>query len=335
MNEIPNNIAQTILEQAEREAQRRPISVAAHDGTPVEVVICNASADPIQAKLDAFALVPRSRAGKVEALDLDSFAALILRDYDAGSQVFADVSGPGVRFEAVLDYHRPVGAQPTIPGPVYPIVEADKARGGQRHGREIIAYAPALSDEWRAWTGQAGQAMSQGQFAAWIDEHLPDLADPRHLLNDPDSTAAKFGAAYGGNVDNLFGFADPDRMVKLSTGLSVRESSVVKNVVNLASGEVSIQYETEHADGDGRPLAVPRRFLISIPVFKREAAYLVPVKLAYRKKGGALEWTLDLFRSDRFRDDAIDGMRHDLEIKLIPEGGTAPVVPVHLAKRAG
>ena len=321
MNEIPNNIAQTILEQAEREAQRRPISVAAHDGTPVEVVICNASADPIQAKLDAFALVPRSRAGKVEALDLDSFAALILRDYDAGSQVFADVSGPGVRFEAVLDYHEPHD-------------RGSAGRAGQRHGREIIAYAPALSDEWRAWTGQAGKGMSQGEFAAWIDEHLPDLADPRHLLNDPDSTAAKFGAAYGGNVDNLFGFADPDRMVKLSTGLSVRESSVVKNVVNLASGEVSIQYETEHADGDGRPLAVPRRFLISIPVFKREAAYLVPVKLAYRKKGGALEWTLDLFRSDRFRDDAIDGMRHDLEIKLIPEGGTAPVVPVHLAKRA-
>lgn len=323
MNEIPNNIAQTILEQAEREAQRRPISVAAHDGTPVEVVICNASADPIQAKLDAFALVPRSRAGKVDALDLDSFAALILRDYDAGSAVFADVSGQGVKFEAVLDYHRPTIGH-----------EDASVRLGARHGRESIVYQPALSDEWKAWTERSGKPMTQGEFAAWIDEHLPDLADPRHLLNDPDSTAAKFGAAYGGNVDNLFGFADPDRMVKLSTGLSVRESSVVKNVVNLASGEVSIQYETEHADGDGRPLAVPRRFLISIPVFKREAAYLVPVKLAYRKKGGALEWTLDLFRSDRFRDDAIDGMRRGLEVKLIPEGGTAPVVPVHLAKRA-
>ena len=334
MNEIPNNIAETIIDQAAKEAARTAHTLEAHDGTKAAALINGVSYVVIQGGLDKLAAVPRSRAGKVEALDLDSFAALILRDYDAGSQVFADVSGPGVRFEAVLDYHRPVGAQPTIPGPVYPIVEADKARGGQRHGREVIAYAPALSDEWRAWTGQAGQAMSQGQFAAWIDEHLPDLADPRHLLNDPDSTAAKFGAAYGGNVDNLFGFADPDRMVKLSTGLSVRESSVVKNVVNLASGEVSIQYETEHADGDGRPLAVPRRFLVSIPVFKREAAYLVPVKLAYRKKGGALEWTLDLFRSDRFRDDAIDGMRRDLEVKLIPEGGAAPVVPVHLAKRA-
>lgn len=323
MNEIPNNIADTILDQARTEAARTAHSLEAHDGTKATALLNGVSYVVIQGELDKFALVPRSRAGKVDALDLDSFAALILRDYDAGSQVFADVSGPGVRFEAVLDYHRSTIGH-----------EEASVRLGARHGREIIAYAPALSDEWRAWTGQAGQAMSQGQFAAWIDEHLPDLADPRHLLNDPDSTAAKFGAAYGGNVDNLFGFADPDRMVKLSTGLSVRESSVVKNVVNLASGEVSIQYETEHADGDGRPLAVPRRFLVSIPVFKREAAYLVPVKLAYRKKGGALEWTFDLFRPDRFRDDAIDGMRRDLEVKLTPEGGAAPVVPVHLAKRA-
>lgn len=334
MNEIPNNIAQTILEQAEREAQRRPISVAAHDGTPVEVVICNASADPIQAKLDAFALVPRSRAGKVEALDLDSFAALILRDYDAGSQVFADVSGPGVRFEAVLDYHRPVGAQPTIPGPGYPIIEADKARAGQRHGREVIVYAPALSDEWKAWTERSGKPMTQGEFAAWIDDRLPDLADPRHLKDDPDSTAAKFGAVYGGTAENLFTYADPERMIKLSTGFSVRESSVVKGTINLGTGETQIQYETSHADADDRPLNVPRRFLISIPVFRREAAYLVPVKIQYRKKGQAIEWTFDLYRPDRFRDDAIEGMRHALEAKLLPEGGTAPVVPVHLAKRA-
>ena len=153
MNEIPQNLAQTIIEQSAREAQRRPISIAAHDGTPVEVVICNASAEPIQAKLDAFAAVPRSRAGKVEALDLESFSALILRDYDAGSQVFADVSGPGVRFECVLDYHRPMARSERQ--------EATGAREGQRHGRESIVYAPALSDEWKAWTTQAKQPMSQ------------------------------------------------------------------------------------------------------------------------------------------------------------------------------
>lgn len=324
MNEIPQNLAQAIIEQSAREAQQRPISIAAHDGTPVEVVICNASAEPIQAKLDAFAAVPRSRAGKVEALDLESFAAMILRDYDAGSQVFADVSGPGVRFEAVLDYHAAIPAPAKDAG----------LRQGQRHGRESIVYAPALSDEWKAWTTQAKQPMSQAAFAEWIDEHLPDLADPRHLLNDPDSTAAKFGAVYGGGAGNLFGYADPKRMIELSSGLSVRESATVKNVVNLASGEVSIQYETEHTDGDGKPLSVPRRFLLSIPVFKREAAYLVPVKLQYRKKGGNLEWSFDLFRPDRFRDDAIEGMRSDLAVKLTPKDGAGPVVPIHLAKRA-
>lgn len=334
MNEIPENIAQTILKQAEKEADNAPHSLEAHDHTRVQVVIARTgtTATVIQEALDKFADIPRSRAGKVEALDLESFAALILRDYDAGSHVFADVSGPGVRFEAVLDYHRPTLRTEKQ--------DATGARDGQRFGRETIVYAPALSDEWKAWTGQAGKGMTQGEFAAWIDEHLPDLADPRHLLekDQADSTAAKFGAAYGGSKENLFGFADPERMIKLSTGLSIRESATVKNVVNLASGEVSINYETTHTDGEGQPLSVPRRFLLSIPVFKREDAYLVPVKLAYRKKGGNLEWSFDLFRPDRFRDDAIEGMRAALAMKLTPadklDGGVAaPVVPITLAKR--
>ena len=332
MNEIPNNIAQTILEQAGKEAESKVEAYYAHDQTPAAVLVARTgvAAFVIQDKLDAFAAIPRSRAGKIEAHDLDSFAAMILRDYDAGSQVFADVSGPGVRFEAVLDASLPMNGETGFIG----MTGKNGQRDGQRHGREVIAYSPALSDEWTAWTEQAGHGMTQGEFAEWIDEHLPDLADPRHLKADPDSTAAMFGARYGGNVENLFGFADPERMIKLSTGLSVRESSAIKNVVNLSSGEVSIQYETEHAGGDGKPLDVPRRFLLSIPVFKREAAYLVPVKLAYRKKGPAIEWSFDLFRPDRFRDDAIEGMRSDLAVKLTPKDGAGPVVPIHLAKRA-
>lgn len=331
MQEIPDNIAQTLLEQAAREADRTTLKINAHDGTPVDVLVARAGTTATVVNLDSYAAIPRSRAGKVEALDLESFAALILRDYDAGSVVFADVSGAGMRFEAVLDYHGSIG---------FGLIGqnlATTARGNQRHGREVLTYSPALSDEWKAWTTQSGHGMSQGEFAAWIDEHLPDLADPRHLLTSDaaESTAAKFGAAYGGTKENMLGFADPERMIKLSTGLSVRESATVKNVVNLASGEVSIQYETTHTDGDGQPLAVPRRFLLSIPVFRREAAYLVPVKLAYRKKGGNLEWSFDLYRPDRFCDDAIEGMRAELTAKLTPTGGAGPVVPISLAKRVG
>ena len=333
MNEIPQNIAQTILNQSAYEAESRIETEAAHDGTPIEVLVARqgVTATILQSQLDAFAAVPRSRAGRVQALDLASFAALVLRDYDPGSVIFADVSGPGVIFEAVLDYHHIANGQ------------CSEGRQGQRHGRETVIYTPKLSPEWKAWIEQSGQPMTQGKFAEWIDEHLPDLADPRHLRDEGmgDTAAAKYGAIYGGTKETLYGYADPERMIKLSEGMAVRESSAVKSVVNLQSGESQFQYETSHTDAAGQPLNVPRRFLLSVPVFDREAAYLVPVKLSYRKKGGSIEWTFDLVRPDKFRDDAIEGMRAELAKLLtppLPAGDdapktSAPVVPIHLAAR--
>lgn len=326
MDQIPNNIADTIIKQAEKEAEERVADYLAHDGTDVSVLVARngVTATVLQDKLDAFAATPRSRAGKVEALDLDGLAALVLRDYDAGSLIFADVSGPGVSFTAVLDYHGAISAFAKDTG----------ARFGQRHGRESIVYSPKLSDEWIAWTSQANKPMSQADFAAWIDDHLPDIADPAHLRDaSPDSTAVKFGTIYGFTAEDAYGYASPERMVKLSTGFSVKEGATIKSVVNLSSGEVQLQYETQHTDGDGRPLNVPRRFLLAIPVFKRESPYLIPVKLAYRKKPGAVEWYFEIFRPDAFRDDAIKGLCDGLREKLTPKDGAAPVVPVHLAKR--
>ena len=104
-------------------------------------------------------------------------------------------------------------------------------------------------------------------------------------------------------------------------------------------------YHTEHTGADGQRLNVPTRFLLSISVFEREAEYFVPVKLAYRKAGGTLTWSFELFRPERFRDDAIKGLVSTLGVKLTPsgqaiqlDGGGAPpvinpVVPIQLAKR--
>ena len=321
---IPENIAQTILTQAAGEAESRVESFEAHDGTEVQVLVARGgvNATPIQRALDDFAAVPRSRAGKVRAFDIESFAQLILRDRDGGSMVFADVGGAGCQFQAVLDYHRPLAA------------EESGDRAGQRHGREVIEYEPSLSKEWRAWTGQAKEDMTPAQFAAWIDEHLPDIADPRHLLDaPPESTAIRFGETYGFRRENLWGYADPEKMVNLSRGLEIREGATLKSVVRLESGEADFTYETEHTDAAGKPLKVPTRFLLSIPVFEREAVYLVPVKLSYKKRGPSLTWSFDLFRPDRFRDDAIEGMRQTLAAKLTPDGASSPLVPIHLAKR--
>lgn len=339
---IPQNIAQTILDQAAHEASSRVETFEAHDGTEVQVLIARQgiSAATIQGNLDTFAAIPRSRAGKVRAFDLDSFAALILRDYDAGSIVMADVSGQGVTFEACLDYHHAIAAPaPTaeIKGP-FAMVQASPTRSGQRHGREVVFYDPSLSDEWKAWLDQSGKEMSQGAFAQWIEDHLPDIADPRHLRDSPDCTAAKFGAVYGFDAAALYGYATPERMVELSRGLEIRSGEAVKNFVKLESGETSITYEQTHTGADGKPLSVPSRFLLAISVFDREAVYLIPCKLAYRKAGANVAWKFEMYRPDRFKDDAIKGMVADLAKRLTPaaaqtEGKAAPVVPIHLARR--
>lgn len=151
---------------------------------------------------------------------------------------------------------------------------------------------------------------------------------------------------YNFGKETLWGYADPAKLVQVSEGLAIRESASVKNAVNLASGEVALTFTTEHTDSDGKPLNVPRRFLLAISVFEHEAIYYVPVRLVYRKQGSAIVWSFELYRPERFLDDAIKGMVGELAHKLTPTPSQAtqlpdsdappviaPVVPIHLARR--
>jgi uncharacterized protein YfdQ (DUF2303 family) len=328
-----NDLFQHITDKLTAAVECRESEILAHDGTEITIFAgpSDIKVTDLQSFADKYASAPRHRAGKLRAFDLDSFAALTLRDYDAGTVVFVDVSGAGVAFETCLDYHMPIANL--------------TPRTNQRAQRETIEYTPALSKEWLNWTGQAGETMSQTAFAEWIEDHLPDIADPRHLLASPDCTAVKLGEVYGFRRENLWGYADPAKLADVSRGLEIREGAVLKNAVRLESGEVSMVYHTEHTGADGQRLNVPTRFLLSISVFEREAEYFVPVKLAYRKAGGALTWSFELFRPERFRDDAIKGLVSTLGMKLTPAAPTnalataglppviAPVVPIQLAKR--
>lgn len=336
---------QALTKKLSENIEARSLIVSAHDGTDMDVYLApkDIGATDLQAIADKYASRPRHRAGKLQAFDLASFASLTLRDYDAGSVVFADVSGEGVTFETCLDYHY---AAANLQGSEQPGWDYLQDRRGQRAQRETIVYKPALSKEWLAWTKQAGQKMTQAEFAAWIDDHLPDIADPRALLSLPSSTAVKLGEVYGFGKETLWGYADPSKLVEVSEGLAIREGAVVKNAVNLASGEVAFTYQTEHTGADGKSLNVPKRFLLAISVFEREAIYYVPVRLVYRKQGSAIVWSFELYRPERFLDDAIKGMVGELAHKLTPTPSQAtqrpdsdappviaPVVPIHLARR--
>lgn len=150
-----------------------------------------------------------------------------------------------------------------------------------------------LSDEWLAWTGRATKSFPQKEFAEFIEDHLIDVLSPEHLdAVDKDLKAT---------VENLgVSLASPATMLTLSKSLTVRVNMLASQAANIQSGEVDLQFKTEHTDATGQALKVPTAFLIAIPVFRNAVVRdAMLVRLRYRvQDGGKVMWSFVPYRYD-------------------------------------
>lgn len=217
---------------------------------------------------------PERIEGKAELTELSSFIDHAKRFANPGSCMFVDRTRQSPCLLSVYDYH----------GKDEPRFKLHKAR-----------YGFPVSDHWTAWTAQDGKVMGQPDFAAWLEDHLADVAPP-------DKAGMKAKAFL-----DLFSchFASASKLLELSRGLTVHVGQRVANHVNLATGEGSIQFDTAHADEKGAPLKVPGAFLLGIPVFRGGALYEVPARLRFRAAGGSVSWSFQLHRTDVIFDHAI------------------------------
>lgn len=223
---------------------------------------------------------PRARTGTAHMTSLDSFIDHTNRFRDGDSAVFANDSRDMPSLTSVLDYH------------------PDGATSDPRHGRHRGNFAFPLSDEWKAWTKLNGEKMSMVDFALFLDDRVLDVLDVIPGEDSLGEDLEKYIAAAGNPT-----IATAQRLVQLSRGLQVYESSAVREVINLSSGEGQISFQSEHTDANGEPLKVPGLFLIAIPVFKNGPLYRIAARLRYRKQGGLTFW-YDLWRVDRTFDHA-------------------------------
>ncbi len=209
-------------------------------------------------------LFPERRRGTATVTTLESFIRLATYHRTSTTAVFAD-TGPRPSLTCVLDYH------PT-------------AAGDPEFCEHRVTYNFPLSDEFQAWSGQDGKTMDQGEFAAWVEEHIADLAEA-----NPEETA---------NNEALFRTktATPGHMIELSRGLLVNVDSVMKNAVVLQTGEASMIFEEEHKDSAGGKLIVPGMFMVAIPIFVGGTPVRIPVRLRYRASRGKVSWFFQLFR---------------------------------------
>lgn len=249
---------------------------------------------------DRYLDAPRRRTGTAVLHRLESLVGHVLRFKDEHSVIFADVNDAGSpQLVAVLNYHE------------------QGHDGAPRFGDHRAVYRFPVSEEWSAWTGTDSEWMSQADFAAFLEERSVEVLDPKKAGDKTKDLIGALGLS----------LASPAQLVALSRGLSVRVNQRVENAQSLSSGEMSVQFKTEHQGDDGKPLKVPGAFLIGIPVFRNGDAYQVLARLRYRLHGGAVTWSYDLHRTDAIWDDAVteacQRVTEETEVPLVygtPEG---------------
>lgn len=302
--------AAAVAEIATRHFEAKPIKLTdPRDKTEVVVVAMPDGKNGIEIfdpaeQFDKARAVPLDRKGTAAFSRLESFIDHVNRFKTTESALFAKDSirdGNTPSITAVLDYHDRINGEDAYAAPQ------------PAHGRHRSLYTFPLSDEFKTWTGIDGNGMPQEDFAEFLEDNIINV------MPVPDFLKTDVIAAGASTPDNDADLAlldivlkiqgrpcGPEKLMELSRGLKVFSQEKVVNATNLSSGEGRIQFETEHTDGEGKPLAVPNLFLIAIPIFRQGAPYRIPVRLRYRKAGGALIWSLVLLNLDLVCDHAVN-----------------------------
>jgi hypothetical protein len=229
---------------------------------------------------------------------------------------------------AVIDYHG--GTDREQPADGSGIQVGDETPGSialPRFGSHTVRYEFPISDQIRAWSAISGQAMSHAEMATFIADRQFDIANPpldwmqvkpetiallTHLLNlgddegQIDDTAPDEPPADNGDDRYVprsalyklrqIRFGSTQRLIQLARNVEVAVNAKATAGYNPKTGERTLAFTEEHETHDraGRKVIVPDAFLLRAPVFEGETPQLIPVRLAYRQKGGTLSWFMTL-----------------------------------------
>jgi len=222
--------------------------------------------EPAQALLDAWRVAPKRLRGTAYTTTLTSFVDLVNRHKDEDSAVFADIAGQSPSLTAVIDYH--------------------KMDHGPRFGQHRIVYSFPLSLEWLSWRVMDAKPMSQLDWAAFVEEHIADLASPL--------------AAEKSEFERLFQtkIAAPSDLITLSRGMQISVEAKIKDIRFLQSGETQVVYEETHNDANGQKLIIPGLFILQVPLFLDGDPVRITARLRYRRDGAKINWFYQLYRPD-------------------------------------
>ena len=207
---------------------------------------------------------PLRKRGNVTLNDVASFCNYLQAEKTAFTRIYGLIKVPG--FTAVFNDH-----------------------GGDNGWKDYRAvYACPLSTEWKVWLAQSGKQMSQADFAAFIENNLPDIAIPPA--------------------------AD---MLEISRSLEAKKKVNFASGIRLSNGQNELTYEEEISGTAAKgKLQVPEEFTVGIPVLEGGCKYAVLARLRYRiGDAGKLAIWYELVRPHKILEDAVAAVWAEIEQK--------------------
>jgi len=253
-------------------------------------------------KLD---LNPARLTGTATHLTLESLIDHSKRFANQSSALFADIRPDQLSLRSVLNYHDALNNVIDGNGEEVEPIPTPQPQHGDHGG----IYRFPLSEPWEIWNKASTSPMTMEEFSYFLEDHITDVMMlPAFLtgngnadeLSDADKALVELVAKLEGKP------CGPEKLMTLAKGLQINEAGKTKTTFNRNTGEQQLVFVEEHTDEHGQTLSVPNMFLISIPVFKNSASYRIPVRLRYRKSGGAIYWIIALHRPDRMLEHAFN-----------------------------
>jgi len=231
------------------------------------------------ADLEQFLPLPVRKRGSIIVADSRSFVIYMNKHKEPdASMIYADIDSEKSRcvLVGVIDDHSKDNAQ------------------WRDHS---CTFTPKLAVEWTRWIGKNKSVMSQADFAAWLEDNLPDVAAVEGMPTGADilGMALAFEATY-------------DKRLKSKT--------------NLQSGGIQFEFVDDEAKDTRTTMKAFERFTIGIPVFDGStSAYPIEARIKYRVADGAVKFWYELIRPDRvFKAAVVD------ELECITSGTELTVI---------
>jgi uncharacterized protein YfdQ (DUF2303 family) len=150
----------------------------------------------------------------------------------------------------------------------------------------LAHFQPEFSEEWKRWIANNKKALSQVEFASFIEENVKDVAGPTDGQNLPSGA----------------------QMLEMALAFEATQDFRFKSAVRLQNGGQNLSFVQDDDDATIQRMQLFERFAIGIPVFRNGDAYRVDARLRYRVRDAKLTFTYELVRFDKVLEAAANGV---------------------------